>query len=207
MKFKHLFNFVMALMVAQFLFSCSSAEYYRFSAVQEPYKKVKAKPTPATEEQKENITLAKVAPQPEINFTDNEPVLEVNAKATTPVIIKTSKPSLVNTPTNANQVNLPEKQDKTLGEAEILAMAQARLANSTKAEKKELKKSLKDVLQQSAASDVNVVELVLAVLLPPLAVYLHQDATDTKFWISLILTILFFVPGIIFALLVVTDTI
>ncbi|MFZ5978274.1 MAG: YqaE/Pmp3 family membrane protein [Bacteroidota bacterium] len=45
--------------------------------------------------------------------------------------------------------------------------------------------------------------VILAILLPPLAVYLHEDAINTKFWIDLILTLLFFLPGIIYALIVI----
>jgi uncharacterized membrane protein YqaE (UPF0057 family) len=47
--------------------------------------------------------------------------------------------------------------------------------------------------------------IILCILLPPLAVYLKEDAVDTKFWISLILTLIFWIPGIIYALLVVFD--
>jgi uncharacterized membrane protein YqaE (UPF0057 family) len=45
--------------------------------------------------------------------------------------------------------------------------------------------------------------VILAILLPPLAVYLHEGVINTRFWISLILTLLFFVPGVIYALIVV----
>ncbi|MBK7885425.1 MAG: YqaE/Pmp3 family membrane protein [Chitinophagaceae bacterium] len=45
--------------------------------------------------------------------------------------------------------------------------------------------------------------VILAILLPPLAVYLHQGEINTKFWISLLLTLLFWLPGIIYALIVV----
>lgn len=45
--------------------------------------------------------------------------------------------------------------------------------------------------------------VILALLLPPLAVYLHEGEINTRFWISLILTLLFFVPGVIYALIVV----
>ena len=44
---------------------------------------------------------------------------------------------------------------------------------------------------------------ILAILLPPLAVYLHQGEINNKFWISLILTLLFWLPGVIYALLVI----
>ncbi|MBF9253595.1 YqaE/Pmp3 family membrane protein [Pontibacter sp. 172403-2] len=56
------------------------------------------------------------------------------------------------------------------------------------------------------ANSTSIIEIILAILLPPLAVFLH-DGIDTSFWISIILWLLFIIPGIIYALLVVTDTI
>lgn len=53
------------------------------------------------------------------------------------------------------------------------------------------------------ADDRTILLVVLAIILPPLAVYLHENAINTKFWISLLLTLLFWVPGVIYALLVV----
>lgn len=44
---------------------------------------------------------------------------------------------------------------------------------------------------------------ILCVLLPPLAVYLHEDGFTGKFWLSLLLTLLFWLPGVIYALLVI----
>jgi uncharacterized membrane protein YqaE (UPF0057 family) len=56
-------------------------------------------------------------------------------------------------------------------------------------------------------ADTNLVLLViLAIIIPPVAVFL-KDGLSTNFWISLILTLLFWVPGVIFALLVVFDVI
>jgi len=47
--------------------------------------------------------------------------------------------------------------------------------------------------------------IILCILLPPLAVYLKEDEINSKFWISILLTLLFWIPGIIYALLVVFD--
>jgi len=53
------------------------------------------------------------------------------------------------------------------------------------------------------ADDTELILLViLAILLPPLAVFLYEGAT-TNFWIDLILTLFFFIPGVIFALIVI----
>jgi uncharacterized membrane protein YqaE (UPF0057 family) len=69
--------------------------------------------------------------------------------------------------------------------------------------KKEIKK-FKEAKKSGADPDTNTLLLViLAILLPPLAVYLHQGEINNKFWISLILTLLFWIPGVIYALIVV----
>lgn len=80
--------------------------------------------------------------------------------------------------------------------------------------RKEKKERLKEVRKQWKAfkqakrngddpSTNTLLLVILAILLPPLAVYLHQGEINTKFWISLILTLLFWLPGVIYALIVV----
>jgi uncharacterized membrane protein YqaE (UPF0057 family) len=76
-----------------------------------------------------------------------------------------------------------------------------------KARIQSVKKELKSFRKQKDADEKTILYVILAILLPPLAVYLHQDAINTKFWISLILTLLFWVPGVIYSLLVVLDVI
>lgn len=73
--------------------------------------------------------------------------------------------------------------------------------------KKQLKLFKENQRQAKADDEQTILLVVLAILLPPLAVYLHEDAVNTKFWISLLLTFLFWVPGVIFALLVVLGAI
>ena len=81
----------------------------------------------------------------------------------------------------------------------------------SKKEKKERMKEVKKVMKQYKAdkkagkepSTDTILLVILAILLPPLAVYLHQGEINTKFWISLLLTILFWLPGVIYALIVI----
>lgn len=47
------------------------------------------------------------------------------------------------------------------------------------------------------------VEIIIAIFIPPLAVYLNRDCTN-DFWINLILTLCFFLPGIIHAIWLIT---
>jgi uncharacterized membrane protein YqaE (UPF0057 family) len=72
------------------------------------------------------------------------------------------------------------------------------LKNMPKKERKEkLKEAKKEIKKFRAArkagkeADTNTFLLViLALLLPPLAVYLHQQETNTKFWVTLLLFLL-----------------
>ncbi len=79
--------------------------------------------------------------------------------------------------------------------------------NERKAKIKEVKKEIKAFKAAKKAngepSTNTLLLVILAILLPPLAVYLHQGEINNKFWISLVLTLLFFVPGVIYALIVV----
>jgi len=72
---------------------------------------------------------------------------------------------------------------------------------------KEVKKEIKAYKSAKKAgreADTNTLLLViLAILLPPLAVYLHEGEINNRFWISLLLTLLFWLPGVIYALIII----
>lgn len=77
--------------------------------------------------------------------------------------------------------------------------------------KKDLKKSIRSEIRQykqnrkdGKEADLGRLLLTLiALILPPLAVYLHQGEINSKFWISFLLTLLIWVPGVVYALLVI----
>ena len=91
--------------------------------------------------------------------------------------------------------------------AMLEAMTPAERRAYKKQQRKELKQAIKEYKQakkNGADSDTNTILLViLAVLLPPLAVFVHQGEINNKFWIALLLTLLFYLPGLIYALLVI----
>ena len=207
MKIRNLLNLALVLIVGQLMFACNSAKYYEFAAHKpEAYNKAKEKPAPAQEaEAAPTLTeLALAAAEAEAAKEEAAPVLEASTEKK--VMKAPRKAAVAEAPLVKEEVQLVERE-MSVAEAEALAMAKERLANMTKAEKKELKKELKEAIKQDrGTSRTSVVEIILAILLPPLAVFLH-DGIGTSFWINIILTLLFVIPGIIHALLVVTDTI
>ncbi|NJC24647.1 YqaE/Pmp3 family membrane protein [Neolewinella antarctica] len=110
-------------------------------------------------------------------------------------------------------VNPIQDTEEAATEAEVLATAAAykeslktmtgkERRNLKRSQKRQLKKILKDQKDGiSDLSDTEILLLILAVFIPPLAVYLHQGEINTKFWISLGLTLVFLIPGISFFLL------
>jgi uncharacterized membrane protein YqaE (UPF0057 family) len=200
MKIRSLLNLVFVLIAAQLMFACSSTKYYEFAGhKQAPYHDMKK---PATEKEvAPEISLSEVAMAAAAEKATEETVEEPVLEASVAVPAKTAPAPKVApiAPVAAEEV--------TVTEAEAMAMAKERLANMTKAEKKEFKKEVREALKQDRrGGGVSIIKIILAILLPPLAVFLHVGL-GTQFWISLILTLLFWIPGVIYALLVVTDTI
>ncbi|MEZ4886689.1 MAG: YqaE/Pmp3 family membrane protein [Chitinophagales bacterium] len=74
------------------------------------------------------------------------------------------------------------------------------LMKEIKIQKKAMKEAKKDG-QEVAASDNQILRLVLAFFLPPASVAIGRGIGST-FWLNLVLTLLFVLPGIIHALIV-----
>jgi len=99
----------------------------------------------------------------------------------------------------------------TLPSKEEVKTAIAELKGVSKSERKERTKEIRSAIKTYKAdkkagkepSTNTLLLVILAILLPPLAVYLHEGVINGRFWLSLLLTILFWLPGVIYALIVV----
>ena len=49
---------------------------------------------------------------------------------------------------------------------------------------------------------MDIIKIIIAIFVPPLAVFL-EVGLSSQFWINLILTLIFFVPGVIHAIYIV----
>lgn len=104
--------------------------------------------------------------------------------------------------TNAVAASIDNNQAVTL---EVANAAEADWKKLSAKEKREKRKAIKQAVKTAKknGSDTDLILLViLAILLPPLAMALY-DGISTRFWISLLLTLLFFIPGMIYTLVVI----
>lgn len=97
------------------------------------------------------------------------------------------------------------------------------LSNRQKRDRfKQMKKAIRDFkAQKKAGAEIStntLLQVIIAIFIPPLAVYLHEGETNNRFWISVLLTILGYLlfgfagvlflgslPGIIYALIVILN--
>lgn len=92
----------------------------------------------------------------------------------------------------------------------VVTDAMSQFKSLSRVDRKAKLKEVKSLMKEYKANKANatpstdkVLLAILAILLPPLAVYLHEGTTNSTFWISVLLTLLFWIPGVIFALITV----
>lgn len=205
MKSTCLPQLILVLLAAQTFFGCSPKEYFRFSSHPEAYNKVQVKPAPEADAPAPGPgSLAKS----EALFAakDKEPVLEAHKGAAVPVLFEKAGAAASTAAIHPAVKPAEAAPEKALNEAAALQQVKERLSSMSRSERKSFKREIRAAMPEAAASASRIVLIILAILLPPLAVALHEGI-GSRFWISLLLTLLFVVPGIIFALLVVTDSI
>jgi len=130
--------------------------------------------------------------------------LLVMVSVCTSPVLAASLPSTDNTTTAKTE---PAPATVTSAVDEFKSLSRAERRTRVKEAKKLMKEYKADKRAGRAAETDQVTLAILSILLPPLAVYLKEDEVNSKFWISIILTLLFWIPGVIFALLVVFDAI
>lgn len=181
------------------LSSCSSIRYFDFttaSSRQSAYHASVPKATPA---------LAAV-----INETALEAPLAADAA---PVIAEpTLTASAVPVAAPAAAVRPPAPAAVRLSEQFQSARAERQLTRAQERRYERVLNRVQRAEQQSTniSKDGNLLVNIILCLLPPLTllgVFLHEGSINSKFWITLLLLILFVLPGVIYGLLVVTDTI
>lgn len=123
------------------------------------------------------------------------------------LIIVFSTQAMAALPSNPSPIDSSEAKSEAILKAEALQEFKSLSKQERKLRLKDAKsiyKKYKSDKKSGKATDNNTLLMaILCVLLPPLAVYLHENEFNGKFWLSLLLTLLFWLPGVIYALLVI----
>jgi|GEM_PF-5489795 uncharacterized membrane protein YqaE (UPF0057 family) len=101
-----------------------------------------------------------------------------------------------------------EQVSVDIKESDVKQSAAVMSRKSMRENFRQLKKQLKDNPNSSpAADDMLLICAILCFFIPPLAIFLWENKNiGINFWISLILTLLFWFPGVVFSLIVVLTT-
>lgn len=100
------------------------------------------------------------------------------------------------------KAEIAEPAAETALSKQELRQQKRELRQQERQERKANRAALKTLLKQNA--DTNLLLIVLVTLfIPPLGMFLYEGGITNRFWISLVLTLLFFVPGLIYTLIVV----
>ncbi len=143
------------------------------------------------------------------------PIILVPTTAVSQEAVITTTPVIADSPISSEYINPAVKQaqekmsrlatDASLTKKEKRVMkreVRQTMVKELKAQKKIIKEAKKN--GQEINDDDKVLRIILAFLLPPLSVAIGRGIGST-FWLNLILTLLFFLPGVIHALIVIGE--
>jgi uncharacterized membrane protein YqaE (UPF0057 family) len=211
MKNNHLLRLLLVVLASQAIFSCQSTRNFQSASVKAAYNSPQQQEVLA---QRDAIGQQSATPSQQV--TEADAALQADASGDEAYAKEAAKPVSANEKMLTRQLqshtispNMKAALQKAKTAVETNQADRAAGKKVTKEAKKMEKAAMRSVLKEAKANadDQKVLEIILAILIPPLGVYLHEDEINSKFWIALVLTLLFFIPGVIYALLVVTDSI
>lgn len=193
MKQFNLLSAFAVLMLSSLLFSCSPSgsesfakrKYFDYKWDKKEYVKVeteKAQPAPTAE------------PAEEI-------IIDATASAEAPAIEESSMSVKAGEVTAPSRTSSRKAAPKVTEENQpAMSFSESDLSFGEKLLVKKLEKAVeKKRNEKQPAGGEDILLILLCIFLPPLAVFIKNDGIDTDFWITLVLWLLFALPGIIYA--------
>lgn len=211
MKNLNFLSFLLSLVMISFFSSCTSVKYGAHFQAGNNQSRIY-----------EKQAVAEVA---EYDVEQNKNVVNTNETASIAPVAENKDASAAMASVASVKVaaETPKAEEITKRQEEVIKEVRERVQNMSRKEKRELRREVRKIrladyvknlpayentgVEDLKQNEVNIVALIFAILLPPLGVFLHQGEINTKFWISLVLTLLGYVPGQIYAVLLVLGVI
>lgn len=176
------------LLLAIGLTSCSRKSHVEFSGRYKPETKVQVSYR-AQEEGPAKLSTTSMDESLTVSINDEQAVSSLQTQKRTNANYTTHDPSY------GKSITTPEQK-------EVKAAAKASTWKA-RTDYFSADRKVKQALKRSPADGTTVLYVLLAILLPPLAVALWEDGITSHFWWSILFTILFWVPGIIYAWIII----
>lgn len=95
-------------------------------------------------------------------------------------------------------------QEKKQTTQETVINSKEKTKKVSKFKQKVAQKVAKKIMKKQAdGGDNKILSVILAILIPFVGVAVWQDGITKDFWITLLLTLLFYVPGLVYALYII----
>ncbi len=98
-------------------------------------------------------------------------------------------------------------KDQRSKEKQVLRQVKQQLKSMSKEERRELREETLAKMKlddKTTDTDMNLALLVIiTILLPPVGMLIYEGGVTNRFWISLLLTLLFYVPGLVYSLVII----
>ena len=114
----------------------------------------------------------------------------------------------------ANEIQATAQNQEAIPSAKVsktelrTELKKSHRAGFSKEQIKNLRHQLKEARRTGlSGGDNQLVAIIVAIFLPFIGVLIYEGEVTTHFWIALLLTFLFWLPGFIYALLVITGSI
>jgi uncharacterized membrane protein YqaE (UPF0057 family) len=142
--------------------------------------------------------------QPEQELGAMQDMGQMESSAESPAVVKeTSKPKVEIGKNSTEGQSSQELNDAGFAKMATEHARQKETRQQLKLAVKNHREAVKNQAPDAPMDSELLLYVILAILLPPLAVGLYTGGLTTEFWICLILTLLFYLPGLIYALIVI----
>jgi len=165
------------------------------------------------------VELKTAQVQNQINLSEKSIITENNLQPTTSEInntVNTAEEIVSNTSTESTPVAVSKSKNNTTKKNAVINLKKSNLTEKTNVNRevkinKATRFLLSRICDQPNTTELNVDQLILVILclipfFAPLAVYLARGIGQ-EFWITVLLTLLFVLPGMVYGLLIVLDVI
>jgi len=94
-------------------------------------------------------------------------------------------------------------QEKSPTQDQSVVVTQEKTKKISKLKKRIAKKIAKKLVKEEEVGSNKILAIILAILIPFVGVAVWQNGITKDFWITLLLTLLLFLPGLIYALYII----